>query len=363
MTMRVFQNSSTGLYDVHSRASVSNITFAGRVALFHASAFDASHTLAPVLSGEKSAFYTHGDNENWQRAWAREKGLSPGAKLEDILLAQIEEHRTEAFYNLHPGGFDSRFARRLPGSVKAKIAWQQFPFIKADLSAYLVVCTLASRLEQWRSMGLRAAYFAPAHDPALDHYAHNEERDIDVLFVGSYSRYHIARAVALEALAQLRGKRKVVLALAASRLTRLAETPLGLLGPLRRYRRPDDIRRVAQGPVFGRSYHDLLARAKIVFNGHGECEGSDRGNMRCWEALGARALLVSDAGSYPAGMVDGATIRTYRSPEHALEVIEECLVNEPQRQRIANAGYEMIRTHYSKAAQWEHFQRIVAENF
>ena len=35
--------------------------------------------------------------------------------------------------------------------------------------------------------------------------------------------------------------------------------------------------------------------------------------MRCFEALGARSLLLSDQGNYPDGMNNGRTITTYSS--------------------------------------------------
>ena len=37
-----------------------------------------------------------------QRHWAREHGMPGKPSLEAILLAQIEHHRTEVFYNLDP---------------------------------------------------------------------------------------------------------------------------------------------------------------------------------------------------------------------------------------------------------------------
>ena len=357
-------------------------TFARKLAAFHSNAYDAAHTLAPVLAGEEHAFYTHGDNAEVQRAWARENGLPSRATLEDILLAQIEAHKAEVFYNLNLDDFDDRFARRLPGSVRARIGWHAAPaagtdwtgfFARigwraapatgTDWTGFLMVNNFPSILEVFRSSGLRAAYFAPAHDPALDTYAQNEQRDIDVLFVGGYSQYHTKRVAVLEAVAALDGKHNVVFALARSRLNRIAETPLGVLGPLRQYCRTERIRAVAQEPVFGRAYYDLLARSKIVLNGAGDIGGNDRGNLRCWEALGARTLLLSDEGNYPVGMVDGETIRTYRSPKHAIELIEDSLRNFESRRRVATAGHNMIRTRYSKAAQWASFQRLVAEHF
>ena len=363
--MRLFQNISAGRRYGRTLKTLMSMetTFARKLAAFHSNAYDAAHTLGPVLAGEEYAFYTQGDNAEVQRAWARENGLPKRATLDNILLAQIEAHKADVFYNLDLDNFDDRFARRLPGSVRARIGWHAAPATRTDWTGYLMVNNFPSILEVFRSRGLRAAYFAPAHDPALDTYAQNEQRDIDVLFVGGYSQYHSKRVAVLEAVAALNGKHRVVFALARSRLNRIAETPLGLLGPLRQYCRPERIRAVAQEPVFGRAYYDLLARSKIVLNGAIDMAGNDRGNMRCWEALGARTLLLSDEGNYPAGMVDGETIRTYRSPRHAIELIGDSLGNFAGCRCVVAAGHDMIRTRYSKAAQWASFQRLVAEHF
>jgi hypothetical protein len=365
MTLRVFQNSAAGrIYGRRLKKLMSlETTFARKLAVFHSEAYDAVHTLAPVLAGDEHAFYTHGDNADLQCAWARENGLPPRTSLEDILLAQIEAHRAEVFYNFHLDKYDSRFAKRLPGSVRARIGWHAAPPTGTDWTGYIIINNFPSILAVLSARGLRTAYFAPAHDPALDAYAQNDLRDIDVLFVGGYSQYHTKRVAVLEAVAALAGKHNVVFALSRSRLNRIAETPLGVIGPLRQYRRSGRIRAVAQDPVFGRAYYDLLGRTKIVLNGAIDMAGNDRGNMRCWEALGGRTLLLSDAGNYPPGMVDGKTIRTYRSAMHAIELIEESLADCEARHRIANCGYDIIRTRYSKAAQWDRFQRLVAEHF
>ncbi len=86
--------------------------------------------------------------------------------------------------------------------------------------------------------------------------------------------------------------------------------------------------------------------------------GSERGNMRCWEALGCGSLMISDAGTYPPGMTDDATLRLFSTPQSAVQVIEDVLSNEPRRARIAAAGHEMISRVYSKQRQWTDFQAL-----
>ena len=102
-----------------------------------------------------------------------------------------------------------------------------------------------------------------------------------------------------------------------------------------------------------------LSNAKIVLNGAGEVGGRDRGNMRCFEAMGCGALMLTDEGIYPAGMVDGQTMATYRDPADAVAAIERLLAADEERTMIARNGLEMISTVYSKKEQWTRFQAIV----
>src|SRR5262249_34843144 len=158
----------------------------------------------------------------------------------------------------------------------------------ADFEAYhVVVCNFPSILHTYLSMGWRARYFSPAHDPVLDEYATQEQRPVDVLFVGGYSRHHKRRAALLEAVASRGTVFHVVLHLDQSRLARFAASTFGRVLPLGRYRVPLSVGRVSQPPLFGRDMYAALSRAKIVLNGAIDMAGSDRGNMRCFESLGA----------------------------------------------------------------------------
>jgi spore maturation protein CgeB len=88
--------------------------------------------------------------------------------------------------------------------------------------------------------------------------------------------------------------------------------------------------------------------------------GVDRGNMRCFEALGSGSLLLSDEGNYPEGMKDGQTIATYSSPEQAVEQVKRLLEDSEKRLSLARAGHQMISVRYSKQVQWKRFEALVA---
>ncbi|WP_222439673.1 glycosyltransferase [Alloacidobacterium dinghuense] len=324
--------------------------------------FGALHFLAPVLAGSCTAFFTNGDDEILQRTWAREQGMSPNASLESILLAQIESHRTEVFYNLDPMRYSSEFVRKLPGCVRRTVAWRAAPSPGADFSRYdLVVCNFPTILKSYEARGWRAAYFAPAHDPVMDEYALNNDRPIDVLFVGGYSRHHTRRAAVLEAVAALRDHYRIEFCLNRSRFTRLAESPLGRLAPLGKYRRPKEIRAISRDPVFGRRLYSLISKSKIVLNGAIDMAGEDRGNMRCFEAMGCSALLLSDAGVYPDGMRDNETLLTYASPSKAHGLVR-CVLNDwTCYAEMAKRATRVMRSLYNKEGQWEEFTRLVSD--
>ncbi len=360
--MRLFQNA--GLYTsyIHrlNRIASGCISFESRRAVFLADRFGAAHYLEPMLNGDANAYFTSGNDEILQRMWAMENDLPASTPLADILIAQIEEHRTEVFYNLDPVRYGHDFLASLPGCVKYRIAWHASPSPPEFLGLYdLLVCNFPTILDQYQSTGWNASYFSPSHDPVMDSYAGNMERKIDVAFVGGYSRHHRRRAKVLEAVASLRDRRMLAFHIEPSRLTRFAESPIGRMLPLGNYGRPRNIRVVARESVYGVDLYDLISSARIVLNGAIDMAGDDRGNMRCFEALGCGALLLSDEGAYPDGMCDGVNMRTYKDATTAVSIVEEMLEDETARAELALRGHHLVRTQFSKARQWQAFQDLI----
>lgn len=360
--MRVFQNS--GYYPSYGprlrRLAGNAVTFQQQLQVFFDDRYGASHMLLPVARADPDAFFTNWDDKRLQHAWAREAGLPKKVTLEEILLAQIEAHRTEVFYNLDPVRLSNSFIERLPGCVKKTIAWRAAPSGDVDFSKHdLVVCNFPSILADLQRRGYRTAYFAPSHDSVMDRFAAKGDRPIDVLFVGGYSRHHTRRAEILNAVAGLAGQFKIVFHLDQSRLSRLAESPIGSLLPLARHRRPSAVRSVSRPPVFGLELYQALSQAKIVLNGAVDMAGNERGNMRCFESMGCGALLLSDEGNYPDGMVAGVTLVTYSSPADTTAQIRRLLADSEQRGAIAREGHKMVSTRYSREVQWLRFQELL----
>jgi glycosyl transferase family 1 len=355
--MRLFQNNGLSRGFRAHRAMPDYRSFAAGVAGFLATRFSAPHILLPVLADSPDAFYTNGDDENLQAAWAREHRL-PAGDMESILLAQIEHHRAEVFYNLDPMRYGSAFVRKLPGCVKTSICWRAAPSGNADLTAYdLVVCNFPSILDDWARRGCKVKYFAPGHDPAMNAFADSQSDDFDLAFVGGFSRHHVKRSASLRAAASTPGIR-ARLYLEDSRPTRLANA-LPFVPGLGRYRHPPEIRALRAGPLYGLDLYRALAAARIVFNGAVDMAGEDRGNMRCFEATGCGAVLLTDAGRYPDGFVDGETMVTYASPDQIPGLIGRLLGDPAAATALAKAGCAMVRDRYSKERQWEKFRELI----
>lgn len=354
--MRLFQNNGLSRGFRAHRPRARDRSFAECLSSFLDTRYTASHILMPVLAGHADAFYTNGDDETLQGLWARDNGLA-GKSLEQVLLAQIEHHRTEVFYNLDPMRYGNAFVGRLPGCVKKSICWRAAPSGSADLTTYdLVVCNFPSILDGWQAKGCRVAYFFPAHDPAMDAYASSRHEEIDLLFVGGFSRHHRARVAALTAAASV-PEIRARFHLEDSRLTRLANL-LPSLPMFDELQHPAEIRRLRAGPLYGRDLYAAMTSARIVLNGAVDMAGEDRGNMRCFEAVGCGALLLTDAGHYPEGFVDGETMVTYASAGQIPGLIERLVANADWARAVAEAGHAMVRDRYSKERQWIRFQEL-----
>jgi hypothetical protein len=322
--------------------------------------FAACQHLLPILDRDVDAFLAISNLLPMQRGWAKMKGMPENVTAMEIVAAQIEDHQTEVLYCTQGARFQSDFVKRLPASVRHRIVWHASPFERLDLSAYdRVVCNFPSLLSAYAARDWKAAEFYPAVDPVMKEYASNTVRDIDILFVGGYSRHHGKRSKILEAVASLAATYNVTFCLDQSKMTRLAESPVGWIGPLRKHRRPIAIRRITQKPVFGRQYYHMVSRAKIVLNGAIDMSGQDRGNLRCWETMGCGAMLLSDEGRYPPGMESGRNMLTYKSAEDVISTITKVLSDPGKQDRTAKAGTEMVQQRYSKENQWQSFLSLL----
>ena len=81
--------------------------------------------------------------------------------------------------------------------------------------------------------------------------------------------------------------------------------------------------------------------------------------MRCFEATGCGALLVTDDGRYPEGFVNEATMCTYSSTRQAVALLRRMLADPIRAREIASRGTSVINFVYGKDVQWRSFVALV----
>jgi len=324
--------------------------------------FQAAHILYPAYTADPDFRFTVTNDPHLQYRWAQEKSF-PERNFQNILLAQIEEHRAEVVYSLDPIAYDSSFVRRLPGCVKRSLCWLAAPVNRADLSAYsLRVCNFPPYLRDWEALGLKCAWFSPSHDPSMRRFADREDRPIDISFVGQYSPWHTTRNQILERVAELGQDYLVSFRLMCPRWKPLANRRYLNRIPLPVPYLPKGLRAVSGRPVFGLEMYEIFGQSKVVLNAAIDMSGKYRVNMRCFEALGCGATMVSDEGIYVDGMTPGTHFVTYQNAEDAVAQIKSILASPDHGRGMAREGREFVETAFSKEHQWATFQRLVAES-
>lgn len=93
-----------------------------------------------------------------------------------------------------------------------------------------------------------------------------------------------------------------------------------------------------QGTAFGLDMYRILAQAKVCLNRHGEVAQGYSNNMRCFEATGMGALLVTEKSLNLSDYFNPTECVTYGSPEEAVYSIREALKNDAVREEIARNG-------------------------
>jgi hypothetical protein len=252
------------------------------------------------------------------------------------------------------------FVKRLPGCVKKTICYHAGPWVNFDFAAFdLCLSNHPAYIRRWKREGVNAAHFDPSHDPAMVEYAVRDDRPIDIAFVGTCSGNYKRRQALLNELAALADECQLHFSLTHPdfrpwvdlRVIRRIPSPFPYL--------PEPLRSVAKPPVFGRDLYELFGKAKVVLNVATDICGVYRGNMRCFEAMGCGACMLSDEGIYPEGMKSGEHFLGYEDGVEALQIAREILRRPNDARKVGRKGAAMLACEYSKTRQWSIFEQLV----
>jgi hypothetical protein len=347
---------------MHGINDSSTLTFEALRKLLVNDGYAASYILKPALEHKTNeVFFTIWNYERLQLLWAKENGLTT-TDLAEIKLAQIKKLKPDVFYNMSPFADDNFIELLIQSGVKTyNICWngiiekrpKTFPLYDLHLTLHQPYVTY------WRKLGLKANELQPA---VLDKWLDNpQEKTIDVLFYGQYFRNMFDNRNKLIDQLLVYSKKssyQINVHLQVQKVNVLF-LKLPKINIKRTIFPKKETRRLMLPPLYGEELYTTISRSKIVVNAYTDNNQDYKSNMRVFEAIGHGALLISERGNYPEGLIPDEDFITYSDYNELESVIEKVLMNWDDYKEFAERASKKIHTLFSKENQWKKFQEIV----
>jgi spore maturation protein CgeB len=290
------------------------------------------------------------DCDPLQQAWAREHGIRPPlvrrgrrARLERVVEAQVENFRPDVLYVQNLGVLRPGLLRRVGRHmlVAGQIA-SESPSERQQRAFDLIVTSFPHYVERFRALGIASEYLKLGFDPRVLHHIAQQERDLDLVFVGALGRAQHARGNAL--------------------LERVAERlPLQVWGrAIEQQPERSPLRRAYRGSAWGLEMMRLYARARIALNRHIDVAEGYANNMRLYEATGMGALVFTeDAPNLGELFEPGREVIAYRGVDDLVERAEHYLSCEEEWRAVAEAGQRRTLSEHTYATRMEELAAIL----
>jgi hypothetical protein len=194
---------------------------------------------------------------------------------------------------------------------------------KSRIQLYdLILSSLPNQVEQIQEFGVASDFLPIAFDSRLaKRLESNNQRDIDVSFVGGISRFHNTTIPLLTEVAERCPSLKIF----GYGREQIADEPKLLS--------------VHGGECWGIDMYRILNRSFVTLNRHISISEDYANNMRLFEATGSGALLVTDQKKNLSSYFEpGTEILTYETPTEAAEVVNWALKNVDEASKIAQRG-------------------------
>lgn len=109
----------------------------------------------------------------------------------------------------------------------------------------------------------------------------------------------------------------------------------------------------------GKDYMSMIANSKIVINFHRD-ENADIGNIRCFEATGVGACLLTDRGESLSEFFDVENeVVTFNTVDECLSKIDYLLSNPSERERIARNGQKKTLQNFTVQKRCEYIDSVL----
>jgi hypothetical protein len=266
-----------------------------------------------------------------------------------ILLQQVKDIRPDVLLVQDINAIPPSLVRQLKkyvGTVIGEIASPLPP--DAFVTCYdRIISALPSVVEKAQTLGVQSAFIPLGFDARWATKSDTVNREIDAVFVGSFTHLQPNTAPLLSAVAE---------AIPGFRVYGTAKPDvLEAAGLTNHY----------HGPVWGSEMFAVLGNSKIVVNRHGTVAGPYAVNMRMYETTGSGAALITETKSNLQDLFDvGTEVMAYNDIEEAVDIAVSLLADPNRLSALAFAGQERtLRDHtYDRRAESliEVFERDLA---
>jgi spore maturation protein CgeB len=243
--------------------------------------------------------------------------------IQGLIQAQVESQKPDVLYVHDLSLLGSSQLSHLKKYVRVLVGQSGVGLESLEVMKQydLFVSSLPSSIEQANNYGLNTFFLPQAFDSRVLKLDHIRQRDIDISFVGSFSRRHKTTESLLHSVGE-------------------ACPSLQIYGSVsERLLRESGLSKYYAGPAWGKDMYQVMFRSKIALNRHIALAGPYAANMRMFEATGCGALLLTeDKINLSDFFVNGSEVVSYQSiGDAALQASE--LLRDPSRcQAIARAG-------------------------
>lgn len=273
-----------------------------------------------------------------QRRWAMEMGC-PNLGPVATVLAQIAEFRPDVIFCQDLSYFDAATLTYL--RKKYLLAGQcSCPMPAAEkVSKFNILFTsFPHYVDRFKALGVDAHYLPLAFDPRMLS-EESPKKEFDISFVGGVGKqsHWKAGTEMLERVAAEFKERFIWFGYGRENLE--AGSPL-----IPCY----------AGPVWGREMYRVYGRSKIVVNRHGEVAEGHTNNLRCYEAMGMGAVLLTEASPNRTKLFPSLSCVSYESTQHAIDKLTVLLNSDTSN--LAKRGQQLILRHHTYA----HRMKIVS---
>lgn len=265
------------------------------------------------------------------RSRPRIPGLSVPQWELDVVATQARTFKPDVIFVCDVLYLPAHFHRTLKECTRLLVGEMAYPIPpNLDLTPFdLIVSAAPHFVDRLRMAGARSEMLRLGFERTVLDRIGAQTKDTELAFIGSVGKDHQKRLELLEALS-----RRVPLSCWGAGVDGLPAD-----SPLRGHVKP---------PLWGYDMYRQLQRSKIALNIHIDMAEQFAANMRLYEATGVGTMLLTDwKKNLPELFEPGVEVVAYRSTAECVELVEDYLARDEEREAIAKAGQKRTLCEHS----------------